>query len=215
MVPLQGRDGLEALLVMDERLDGMDPSRSDLELLVGLSEIAAVAFENSQRFRAHLHGLLAMAIERAHAGNGSGPFLSEAAVLVTRAARMSQLSPRLRDLIRHGASLGRWGSSCEGGQTLEWLRALDPSGRVAELMKMLEWSAEPDHHAGEIAPEVQRACLLLRIAHDYAEARARGAGMEEALAIAVERSAEALDAATRQALNAIAIEGFFPESSTV
>ena len=58
LVPLRGPQGLEGLLVLDERGDGLPYPPFELELLARLSPLAGVALHNARRARAHVERVL-------------------------------------------------------------------------------------------------------------------------------------------------------------
>jgi DNA-binding response OmpR family regulator len=199
--PLTGSDGLEGILVMEERLDGTDLSRADVEVLVGLSEIAVLALQNGRQFRDPIERLLEVLAEQAQPGSRVRAVQSEAAVLVDRAARATALAPRYRQLLRHGMSLGGWGLGPDGRRELERLRALDPTGRVAVLADLLERLPHAAEGAGSADPDLRRAVALLKTGLAYAAARARGAKVEVAAEAALEPGAPWLDVITREAFS--------------
>jgi CheY-like chemotaxis protein len=200
LAPLPGPHGLEALIVADERIDGGEQLRTDLEMLDGLCEIGAVAIRNAQRFRAQAERLIEIAAETGPDRRAATGPAAEAASIVMRAARRTLLPPRLTDLLRQALALGPWGRSSEGRQALERVRSLDPSGRIAAVEDLIEraWAVSPG--ADLWTPEQHRTGVLLRAAADYVTARTRGRRPAEAMVQAIEQAGPALDAATRHAL---------------
>jgi DNA-binding response OmpR family regulator len=215
IAPLRGPERLEGVLLADERADGAALAPADLEVLAGLCDIAAVALRNAQRVRAQADRLLEVASARAE-GAHSGDFAAEASALVDRAARATLLPPRMRELVAHGVRLGRWARGAAGAPVMASLEAEDPTGRIAELRAMIGRAfalipppgAAPAPGAApeESGPDERRATLLLAVALDYVAERGRAPARGAALARVIERAGEALDPATRQALEAAARE---------
>lgn len=203
LAPLRGPDGLEGVLLAEERRDGLDPPRGDMDLLAGLCEIAAVALQNAARCRAQLEGTFALlARERGASDGASAALRAEAAELIDHAARALVATPRTRALVAHGTRLGRWAEGAEGRAVLSGLAEADATGFAADLCRMLEWTPIPAAGFDPGPLEEERAALLRTLALDYADARGAGLGAEDALARAAAARGEALDPATRQALEA-------------
>lgn len=194
-VPLRGARGLNAVIVTEERHDGQNPSRGDLDVLSGLCESAAVAVENGIRFRVQLEGLLDLLTERAHAASGHGAIFQEAAWVVARAARVARIAPRDADRVRRAVALGDWAAGADGSGALERLAAIDPTGRVCELKKSIDAYA----NARALDEHSSRAQALLVLGRHYAEARSRALAAEHAFAVALERAGHGLDPVTRTA----------------
>ncbi|HEY6867757.1 MAG TPA: response regulator [Candidatus Eisenbacteria bacterium] len=219
LAPLRGPEGLDALLVADERVDGAETPAADLDLLRGLCDIAAVALQNVRRHHDHADGALELIAERARAGrrpDGAGapePLHAEALDLVVRAARACLLPPRERALLGHALTLGRWGWSAEGRGALERIGRRDATGTVHELARLLEGARalafDPDE-----SPDERRASLLIAVAFELLAARAQGSDLPEALAAAIERAGEALDPATAQALR-VALRDALPAATGI
>ena len=199
VAPLRGRRGLEGLLLADERVDGAEFEPGQLELTGGLCEIAAGAIHNARLACEQMERALGLCGGPAK-GRRAPTLRAEAAAIADRAARASGLPPRQRGLLAHAIRLGAWGLSEPGRRALEALGAEDPTGRIADLQRMLEralgCAAPPD----DTLPDDRRAMLLLAIALRHAEQRASGLGLEAALLGAIARAGEAVDPATRQAL---------------
>jgi hypothetical protein len=198
LAPLGGPDELEALIVMDERLDASEHARADREVLAGLCEIGALALRNAQRFRAQAEELLGMLAAWVPAG--ADGVAAESAAIVTRAAHATLLAPSFCGLLRHGVALGAWVRTADGRRSLGRVRGLDPTGRIELLERLLERASGPEPSPDPWAPEEQRAALLLRVGLEAAAARAGGAAIDEAVARALEQAGPALDPATAHAL---------------
>ncbi len=213
LAPLAGPAGLEGLLLADERFDGMELGRTEIEVMTGLCEIAAVALHNGQRFRAQVDRQLEMMADAL--GDRPDPALcAEAAALVDRAARATLLPPRRRGLLAHGVAFGRRVLSPAGRAALARIEADDPTGRIAELVRLVEHATGDGRALDACPPDERRAGLLLAAALDVVAARQAGAGLEEALEAAEVRAGTALDPSTRQALRAAAREARWLERST-
>jgi DNA-binding response OmpR family regulator len=198
LAPIRGAEGLDGLLLFDERTDGAGIERADADLLAGLCEIAAVSLGNGLQFRNQSDLLLEMAA-RSVPPPLDAAARAEAASLVTRAARAALLAPRWRDLVVHGVAFGAWALTPEGRPSLERVSALDPTGRAVDLLRLIERAFE----SGSTLPPVEerdRAAWLLRAACAFEEARARGLATEEALAESCERCKAEMDEGLREAL---------------
>ena len=204
LAPVRGPDGLDAVLVLEERADGREHSRTDAEMLRGLCEIAAVAIQNGLRLRFQADRLMVMAAETASLAPETAAARNEAAAMIDRAASASFLSPRAREVLVHAVVLGDWGLGPEGRSRLAQLRGLDPTGRIRDLERLLDDALTPQPTWEEPAPEDRRAALLLRAGLVYAEARELGASVDEAMAHALAQAGSAMDPATRLALGAAA-----------
>jgi len=206
LAPIRGIDGLDALLVIDERLDGLDPSREDLEALSSLCEIAGVAIQNALRFREQVDHSLQMLGRHPRSDAHAETLEAEAATLVMRAAATTLLPPRQRGLLPFGLRLGVWALSDEGRAQLSSIRLLDVTGRVEELMTMIDLALDPADLDNESAPERRRAAVFLGAGFFYLEARMSGAAIDDSLSLALERMGARLDRSSRQALEAAARE---------
>ena len=218
--PLRGARGLDGLLLADERVDGGEIGPADLDLLRGLCDIAAVALENVRRHRDHGDGLLAWVAEqagvgrRAAGGREADSLHAEAMQLIGRAARTCLLPPRQRALLGYALGIGRWAWSAEGRDTLERIGARDATGRVEEVVRLLEGARHLDFDP-DGSPDERRASVLIGVALEHIAARAAGGGMHEALSAAMERAGEALDPATSQALMSALRETMHAEAGAV
>jgi len=196
IAPLSGPAGLAGLLVTDERLDGLEPTRAELEMLSVLCETAGVALHVAARLRAQID----LELELVQPAPGrDDTFDFEAAGVVERAARATLLPPQLRSLLAHGIRLRDLHNAEENLTRLARLADEDPTGRVAELMRLIEASRAPREESEP--PDWRRAAALLAIGAEMAEARRAGLAPAAALARACERD-PSLDPATAQALAA-------------
>jgi len=199
VAPLRGRRGLEGLLLADERVDGAEFDPGQLELTGGLCEIAAGAIHNARLAREQLERALGLC-GGAPKGRRKLALRAEAAAIAERAARASGLPPRQRGLLAHAVRLGPWALGEPGRRALEALGAEDPTGRIADLQRMLERAIGCATPPDDTLPDDRRALMLLSIALRHVEERGGGLEVEPALLGAIERAGDAIDPATRQAL---------------
>ena len=210
IAPLGGPEGLEALLVADERLDGLEPTRAELEMLAVLCETAGVALHSARRLRAQVEIELELSWP---AEPADAPWRAETARMVDRAARVTLLAPRLRTLLAHGVRLGEADPGGIQGGRLARLAAHDSTGRVADLLRLIaasDQASDPDQ-----APEWSRAATLLAVGRAMARARAEGLAPVAALARGCERARAGVDPATAQALEAAVREAVWLAGSPV
>jgi len=201
VAPLRGANGLEGLLLADDRLDGDDASRMDLDLLNLLCDAAAVGLANARRCRALADGLVETLV--AHAGEvapvDDSEMRVEAVTLVERAARGLLIPPRLRGLIGHGVALGEWALSAPGQHAVALAATADPTGRLLELGRLLDCGSGLEGEDRD-APHGREATVLLRVARAYVVERRQGTPAVAALARAMDAAGSDLEAAVRQAL---------------
>ena len=235
LVPLRGPQGLEGLLVLDERGDGLPYPPFELELLARLSPLAGVALHNARRARAHVERVLeelarrgapdaevapdAEAAPGAHVARGAEAApgahaapdawarrsRAEAVLLVEHAARATLLPPRQRRLLGHAIRLGRCAPAGAEVEALARLAADEPTGLVRDLAALIARVTTPASHE-EPAPEDVRAAVLLAVALAHADERERGADLRAALARAIAAVGGRLDPITSQALEGAARE---------
>ncbi|MBI5710936.1 MAG: response regulator transcription factor [Candidatus Eisenbacteria bacterium] len=205
VAPLRDAEGLTGVLLLDERLDGLELAPADIELLSGLCALAATALANALRARTLAERALALLAERCAPAPEIRPALVEAGTLAAHAARATLLPPRQRTLLAHGVALAHALADAEARRSFEAVAADDATGLLRDLGRLVADAATPAP-AGERAPEDARAAALLAAALRHAGARAAGATADEALARALADSGDALDPTTRQALAAAARE---------
>jgi DNA-binding response OmpR family regulator len=201
IAPLRGVNGMEGVLLADDRLDGQDVSLLDLDVLGLLCDAAAVGLANARRCRALADGLVETMIARAGevAPVDDSEMRVEAAALAQRAAKSLFIPPRVRGLIGHGAALGDWALSDSGRHALALAAAADPTGRLLDLGRLLNVSAGVDGEECELA-HAPEAVMLLRVARGFTAVRRQGEPAPEALAKAMDAHAD-LDSCTRRALS--------------
>ena len=192
IAPLCSASGMEALLVTDERLDGLEPTRVDAEMLNVLCEIAGVALQSARIMRARID----LELEMVSPPVTDVRWRIEAGSIVDHAARATLVPPRLRGLIAHAIRMGENGQVPR--EALERLATHDPTGCVNDLLRLLAAAdAGPDPLD---VPEWVRAATLLRVALRMARSGESGQPARAALAFALD--GVSLDPATTQALDA-------------
>jgi hypothetical protein len=201
VAPLRGNHGLEGVLLADDRLDGDDPSRLDLDVLGLLCDAAAVGLANARRCRALADGMVETLIARAgEMGPGDDSELRvEAAALTERAARALLVPPRLRSLLGHGVALGDWALTASGRHALALAAAADPTGRLVDLGRLLDCTGGPEGDGCD-RPHMEEATVLLKGARAYTAGRRMGAPPQVALSKAIEALGQELNADVRHAL---------------
>lgn len=211
IAPLGAGDRVEGLLVADERLDGEDPSRLDMDVLALLCAAVAPGLDGARRCRALVEQLIASLIARAQSAlpRQERAVRSEAAAIAGNAARALLLAPRLSTLVGQAVLLAPWARTAAGGEALAEALAADPTGRLHDLAGLIERANSGGDSVsvdeGEIGGERETEAIL-GVAGRYAAARSRGGDAEQALREAMSSSAHALDVAIRQALNGAARE---------
>jgi DNA-binding response OmpR family regulator len=201
LVPLRGPEGLEGVLVLDERADGLPFAPFEVELLTSLARLAGVALHNARRATAQAERALAELAGRETPGEDARRAQAEAALLVDHAARATLLPPRRLRLLGHAIRLGRRAAAGDAAEIVARLGAEDPTGLTRDLLAVLA-RATASEPGGDLAPEDARAAVLLAVAFAHVDARAQGLGMTAALATAIAVAGERLDPITRQALEA-------------
>ena len=197
IAPLSGVDGLEALLVTDERLDGQEPAKADQEMMAVLCEVAGTALHTARLVRAQidLEIELSSPLETEDASQRH-----EAAAIMDRAARATLLPPRLRGLVALGIRMGQAAQAPAIRAALERLAKHDLTGRVKEFLRLV--SQDDPAHGWSEPPEGARAAMLFGMAVEMVRARAAGSSVEAALQHAARHAGSNLDPATLQALEA-------------
>jgi len=215
VAPLRGADGLEGLLIADDRLDGDDASRMDLDILSLLCDAAAVGLANARRCRALADGLVETLVARAgeSAPVDDSEIRVEAVALAERAARGLLISPRLRSLLGHGAALGEWALTASGRHAVALAAAADPTGRLIDLGRLLDCGMGPEGEHCD-APHMQEATVLLRVAREYTAGRREGATPQAALVLAMDTTGESVTAHMRRVLATALGTGRAPRTST-
>lgn len=203
LVPLRGPDGLEGLVVLDERRDGLPFPPSELEALASIARFAGVTLHHARRVRALAERVLVEFAERGTPGDDGRRARAEAGFLVEHAAQATLVPLRQRRLLAFGIRLGRGAATGAGAETLERLAADDPTGLARDLVTLFA-CADAAAGAGEDAPATGdgRAAVLLAVALLHAEERERGVDPRSALSRALAVAGARLDSITRQALEA-------------
>jgi DNA-binding response OmpR family regulator len=214
LAPLRGPEGLVALLLAEEPHDGHALDRTEVQQLMGLCEIAAIAIRNAQRASQQADALIrgmARAAVRGPAqpadglssrarGAADDAWRDEAREIVTRAAIATGLPPRWRELLALAVLPGLPEANLDLLADLERAAHEDPTGRMGDLLDIERLALGPAEDT-EVRPELRRAALLLFVARRYARARIEGLEPAEALLDASVQAGAALDPATALALN--------------
>ena len=140
VAPLPAANGLEAMLLADERPDGRGWDSGDLEALAGLCEQAGVALETARRFRVQADAALAVVLARAERGGRERAAAEQATMRLTQVATRIGLPARERLLLGHALAAGAWGWSEDGRAELDALAKRDASGRARTVLELLERS---------------------------------------------------------------------------
>ncbi len=201
LAPLRGPQGVEALLVADERPDGLAWSAADRDAIAVLCDLAAIAYRNARRFREAQDDALALAAGRAAITPRARLAAGEADRIVQAAARALVLPAREAALARHASAFGPWAWGEEGAIELERLERRDPTRRVAELRALVACgeSLEP---AGLDSTASRHAALLTGVCARYQVGRAGGRSVEESWRTALSQCGPVLDPALAGALTA-------------
>jgi two-component system phosphate regulon response regulator PhoB len=197
--PLVGPEGLEGVLLADERADGREPTALDLELVAGLCDLVAGALRNARRYRAPLEQAVVLL---AGVAGGDVPARNEAALLADRVARATRMTPRQRGLLAHAALLGDAMDAPGVAASLARLGEGDSTGWMAELRALLSAARAPLGVVAGGDPGAARAVTLAAFARRLVIARRDGDTLAHAAARAVESLGEALDDDARQAIEA-------------
>jgi DNA-binding response OmpR family regulator len=207
LVPLRGPDGLEGLLVLDERRDGLPFPAPELEALAGLARFAGVALHHARRGRGLAERSLAEQAGRDGADAGERRARNESAFLLEHAARATLVPLRQRRLLAQAIRLGRAAAEGEGAEALARLAVDDPTGTARDVAALFARAnaAGAGEDEGSATGDA-RVAALLAVALRHAAERARGADTRSALARAVTAAGARLDPITRQALEAAARE---------
>jgi DNA-binding response OmpR family regulator len=200
LAALRSIDGVEGLLVMDERLDGRALTRTERDELMGFCEVAAISLSNACDSRRQTDRIMRALPRPALQAHPTNAVRDETMTVMLRASRAAWLPPRYCELFELALTLGADADSREITAELEAITRDDPTGRVRDLLAIVRRSADLEgRHV--VSPEQQRAALLLFIARHYTAARSAGAGPDAALVEASLAAGGALDPATAQALN--------------
>lgn len=181
LAPLVGPDGLEALLLAEDRPDARDPERAELEGLEALCETAGEALFNARRCRAHAEALIESLAARARSteGPGASEASEEAQRMADHAADELELPPRERAIVRGGISLGAWAQSSEGREALADAAERESTGLLGEIAAMCT-TGEAIAVSSVEDPDRRRAGAVLAAATRYLAVRIAGANADRA-----------------------------------
>jgi len=199
LVPLRHAQGIEGVIVCDDRRDGLPVLPADLDALTAFAELAASAFLNARRFRSQQDQTLRLLAERAASRKVAALAISESGRLIGDAAERLALPAREATLLHHAVRLSAWGWSEDGRIALSRLAPLDPTGRMKSLMALVAEGESLESEASSV--ERRRAAVLLGVGVRLAIARIAGRSVQEGWSTAVAWAGAALDGPTRQALD--------------
>jgi DNA-directed RNA polymerase specialized sigma24 family protein len=198
--PLRGPDGLVAVLVGDERLDGLDIGRGDLEVVSILCDTAALALRNARRAAVQAEATLdALDAVADRDQPDSTALRAEAARIV--AAGTEGVPPGLREAVTRAVRMGPGAGGEAGARILAAAAVADPSGRVARLARLIEQarSTEPGW-AADLDPAGATAAALVAAGFAYLGARMQDLPPAPALERALEAAGSTLGDRERGAL---------------
>jgi hypothetical protein len=210
LAPLRGAHGVEALLVAEERPDGLAWSAADRDAIAVLCDLAATAYRNARRFREAQDSALALVASRASVAPRARLAATEAGRIVRAAAEAIGLPAREAGLASHAASFGPWAWGEQGIAELESLERRDPTQRVADLRALLA-CAESLEPAALGSTASRHAALLVGVCTRYQVGRIAGRSVEESWRTALSWSGPVLDPSLAAAL-ASAFAGAVPSA---
>lgn len=208
LAALRSPEGIEGMLIMDERIDGRALTRTERDELMDFCEIAAISVTNARRSSRQTERLLRTvpgnAASHDHVAPGLQPSMidavrEETSTIVLRAARAAWLPPRYCELLELALILDI-DPERAAAEALVATAEDDPTGRTKDLLTIVRRSVDLEGR-DIVSPEQQRAALLLFIARRYATARVAGADPPAALVESSVAAGGALDPSTAQALN--------------
>ncbi len=199
VAPLRGTQGLEAVLLADDRADGTSWGAADRDALGLLCEMAANAVRNATRFRESQERSLELAAEHAHATPRARAAAAEAGRFAERAAEALALPERERTLLRHAVAFGPWTWGEPGRLELAGLEQRDPTDRVRELRELCDRAESLDVDAAP-TPAARRAALVAGVCVRYQVGRGGGRSVLESWRTALSWVGPALDPPVAAAL---------------
>jgi hypothetical protein len=199
LAPLRGPQGLEALLVADERPDGVAWSAGDRDAIAVLCELATIAWRNACRFREAQDRDLALAESRAGISPRSRLAADEAGRIVRAAVGTLGLPAREAALARHASAFGSWAWGEDGVAELGMLERRDSTRRIAELRAIIT-RGESLELAGLDSTAARHAVLLTGVCVRYQVGRIGGRSVEESWRTALSLCGPVLDPALAEAL---------------
>lgn len=198
-VPLPAGNGLEGLLLADERADGRAWDAVELEALANLCEQAGTALETARRFRLHTDAALALVLARAERTARERAAAEEATDVLVRCASTCGVPARERLLLGHVLAAGAWGWSDAGRAAITALAHDDASGRARAVLSMLAHGESLEFDALD-EPSWTRASALAGLGVRYTIARAAGRSTAESWNTAFMWTGFALDPTVREVL---------------
>jgi DNA-binding response OmpR family regulator len=191
IAPLRSPEGMHGVLVADERRDGRDLERVDLDVMAMLCDTAALAFATVRRGAAQAMVLLDQL--DAIAARDSSPMerRPECAAATLVLATAAGVRPVLHELVARAIRLGPWAEKT-GAEMLATLASRDSSGTGRRLRALLERAGLEGAPCDDLDAEARTAVCLIRFGRAYARALHRGADSEAALEDALQLEGEAL-----------------------
>jgi DNA-binding response OmpR family regulator len=207
LVPLRGPDGLDGLVVLDERRDGLPFPPSELEALASIARFAGVALHHARRVLALAERALVEFVGSGAPGDDGRRGRAEAGFLMEHAAQATLVPLHQRRLLSYAIRLGRGAATGDRAEVLARLAADDPTGLARDLVALFAHADTPAG-VGDDTPATGdgRAEVLLAVALLHAEERERGVDPRTALSRALAAAGSRLDPITRQAVEAAACE---------
>jgi DNA-binding response OmpR family regulator len=199
LVPLAGANGLEGLLLADERPDGGEPDALEMELLAQLCGMASAALHNAAQVREQLLIVLAR-LAGAVAPTSPSTSREKAAQFIERVARVMMLPPRQRTLLGLALRIAPATVGAPWRDAIESLSVSDATGMVSDLLRLEERATWLEPVTDDWLPEEGRAPLLLWVGRAYAAALESGDDAANGLERALAGAGSALDPATAESL---------------
>jgi GAF domain-containing protein len=198
LAPLRGPDGLEGVLVSDERLDGVSWTGEDRLAVGALCDLAATAHLNARRYLEAQDRALELTAARAHVHPNAAKAAAESSRLAERVAQSLELPARERGLLRHAVAFGPWGWGGEGSAKLRAFVQGDSSRRAEMLCSLIERGESLELEAARTVAERQ-AALIAGVCARHQVGRVSGRSPMESWNTAVAWAGSAMDPALNEA----------------
>jgi hypothetical protein len=214
IAPLRSPDGMHGVLVADERLDGRDLERCDLDVMAMLCDTAALALANVRRCASQAVVLLDQLDAMATHELGAARRAPECAAANAVIAAATGLRPPSLELVARAIRLGPWAEAA-GSEALLALAARDASGTARRLRGLVERAALEGAASDDLDGEARAAVQLIRFGRALAAALRAGADLAAALDDALGREGEALGEPLASRLrSSVATRGDAPASAS-
>jgi DNA-binding response OmpR family regulator len=191
IAPLRSPEAMLGVLVADERLDGRDLDRLDLDVTAMLCDTAALALASLRRGAAQAMILLDQLDAMAGRDVGVSERGSECAAAALVRVTATGVRPLLHELVVRAIRLLPWAEDA-GAAPLAELASRDPSGTGRRLRSLIERASLEGAPCDDLDTEARTAVHLIRFGRVYTQALRRGAEAEAALDEALRSEAEAL-----------------------